>query len=362
MWRLLMIALFFIALLDAVYVVCRFHKFALIHRIAKKNRLLAWLACLLPVAVCALFLLINVYAAVIVFIHLALIWMLADLIGWVIKKRARRSFRRYWAGLVALCITAVYLGIGWFNAHHVFISRYTFTSDKLSSPLRVALVSDSHLGITLSGDTFAREMERLQQYAPNVLLLAGDFVDDDSSREDMLAACDALGRFDAPFGVYFIYGNHDKGYFNYRNFSTAELDDALLRNHVVILEDASVLLDDRFYIIGRQERTERSRASMPALTDGLDASKYMILLDHQPNDYAAEAASPVDLVLSGHTHGGHIFPAGQIGLLMGSNDRRYGAETRNGTAFVVTSGISGWAIPFKTGTFSETVVIDILPE
>ena len=53
---------------------------------------------------------------------------------------------------------------------------------------------------------------------------------------------------------------------------------------------------------------------------------------------------------------------GQIGLLMGSNDRRYGTEKRGNTQFVVTSGISGWAVPFKTGCWSETVIIDIIPE
>ena len=162
--------------------------------------------------------------------------------------------------------------------------------------------------------------------------------------------------------VYFIYGNHDKGYFRYRNFTAAELETALTENGVIILEDESALVDGWYYVIGRQDRSIRSRAGMAELTAGLDESKYMILLDHQPNDYANEAASPVDLVLSGHTHGGHLFPAGQIGLMMGANDRRYGTEVRNGTVFVVTSGISGWAIPFKTGTFSEVVILDILPE
>ena len=57
--------------------------------------------------------------------------------------------------------------------------------------------------------------------------------------------------------------------------------------------------------------------------------------------------------------GGHIFPAGPIGLWMGANDRFYGTETRGDTTFLVTSGISGWGIPFKTGCISEYVVIDI---
>ena len=128
---------------------------------------------------------------------------------------------------------------------------------------------------------------------------------------------------------------------------------------MVILEDESVLVGGRFVLVGRKDRSNRTHAEMAALAAGLDPARYTVVLDHQPNDYAAEAASGVDLVLSGHTHGGHIFPAGPIGLAMGANDRIWGTETRGATTFVVTSGISGWAIPFKTGTYSEFVVIDI---
>ena len=360
MWRLFAFALIFISLLGAVYVALRCHPLDFVRALSRRHPVLAWLLCLSPLAVSACFLTFNTFTAAIVLIQFVIIWAVADLVGLLIRLLARRKFRRYYAGLSALIVTVVWLSVGWFCAHHVVLTHYTFTSDKLTAPIRVALVADSHLGITQNGVTFTCDMERLAQENPDALLLAGDFVDDDSSREDMLAACDALGRFPAP--VYFIYGNHDKGYFNYRNFSNQELEDALQRNNVIILEDASVLFRDDLYIIGRQDRTARGRASMPALTAGLDVSKYMILLDHQPNDYANEAASGVDLVLSGHTHGGHIFPAGQIGLLMGANDRRYGTEKRGDTQFVVTSGISGWAVPFKTGCWSENVIIDILPK
>ena len=67
----------------------------------------------------------------------------------------------------------------------------------------------------------------------------------------------------------------------------------------------------------------------------------------------------VDLVLSGHTHGGQLFPLGYIGLLMGANDEFYGLHQRENTNFIVNSGISDWAIDFKTGTFSEVGIIDI---
>ena len=83
------------------------------------------------------------------------------------------------------------------------------------------------------------------------------------------------------------------------------------------------------------------------------------MINHQPNDYAAESAANVDLVLSEHTHGGQMFPIGLISDMFGLNDLVYGREKRNNTEFIVTSGISDWAFKFKTGCKSEFVVIDV---
>ena len=102
---------------------------------------------------------------------------------------------------------------------------------------------------------------------------------------------------------------------------------------------------------------------MSELVKDLDKSKYMLVLDHQPTDYDAQMEAEVDLVLSGHTHGGHIFPAGLIGEGLGINCMTYGFRQEGKTAFEVSSGISGWAIPFKTGgAISEYVILDIIQE
>ena len=108
----------------------------------------------------------------------------------------------------------------------------------------------------------------------------------------------------------------------------------------------------------RDKSIHRSKNRRRAL-GAVDPERYTIVLDHQPADYDALAECAADLVLSGHTHGGHIFPAGHIGMLMGANDALYGLEERGNTSFIVTSGISGWAIPFKTLAISEFVVIDV---
>lgn len=360
LWRIFSLSMIALCLAGAAYLTTRFHRFSPLCALAEKNRLASWLLAAVPVAALGCFARINVTTLGVVALHLLVIWPLCDLVGHIVERRRGKRFRRYWPGVAALTICALYLGAGWYLAHSVAETHYTFTTDKPldGGSLRVVAMADCHLGITQDGDDFARLIERVQAAEPDVVAIVGDFVDDDTDRADMLRACEALGTLETRYGVYFAYGNHDNGYFRYRNFSADELRAALEANGVTILEDEIANPGDDLCIIGRRDR---SMQRMPAqeLTAGLDPARYAILLDHQPNDYDAEAETGVDLVLSGHTHGGHIFPAGYLGLLMGANDRVYGTEVRNGTRFLVTSGVSGWAIPFKTGTRSEYVVIDI---
>ena len=265
----------------------------------------------------------------------------------------------YLSGLLAIILTFIYLGFGIYNDFHVTQTHYDIATEKDigGERLRIAQITDSHLGTTFDGIGFSEHLDEIQKTNPDLLVITGDYVDDGTSKKDMLAATEALGKFQSTYGTYFIFGNHDKGYFNYRDFTEQELRSALKKNNVTILEDESILIDNRFYITGRQDKTEDHRKSAEALASELDGTKYDIVLDHQPNDYAAESAAGMDLVLSGHTHGGQVFP---VNLFVGrANDRVYGHEKRGSTDFIVSSGISDWEIIFKTGTFSEFCVIDI---
>lgn len=348
-------------LIGLVYIIKQFRRFSFVKKLSQKGKLWSVIASLIPILILVAFGYVNIYATIVVFLHLIIIWALCSLLGHIIRKIRKVEFKRNVEGVLAILITAVYMSFGWYYAHHVWETDYNFETAKDLSrdSLRVALVADSHLGATLDGEKFTNEMNRISETAPDVVIVAGDFVDDGSLKEDMIASCKALGNINTKYGVYFVFGNHDKGYGNYRNFDENDLREELEKNNVKILEDESVLVDNSFYIVGRQDRTEADRKSAEELTKDLDKSKYTIMADHQPNDYANEVKAGVDLILSGHTHGGHLFPLGPIGLLLKANDRIYGTETREYSTFVVTSGISGWAIPFKTGTFSEFVIIDI---
>ncbi len=368
MWILIFGSIVLATVLGIIYLVSRFARFPIIQQVAKGKKIISFGLGLIPVVLIflAVWITLGSINAMICIIHLMAIWLLCDGISKLVEKKRKRKFAKYsYIGALAMGITAVYLLCGAYLAYHVWRTGYTLETDKPVGDLRIVQFADSHVGTTFDGEEFGEQVEAMQSENPDVVVITGDYVDDDTTREDMIAACRALGTLHTTYGVYYAFGNHDKGYYGseYRGYSGEELVAELEKNKVRVLQDETVLLDDRFYIIGRQDRSEEqtgsSRASMEELVSRLDSDKYSIVLDHQPHDYDAQAASGVDLVLSGHTHGGQLFPVNYMGEWTGENDKTYGLETRDNTNFIVTSGISDWAIKFKTGCKSEYVVIDV---
>lgn len=362
-WRIAFTIIPFLITLMVIYLGVRAHKFSWVQSIGEKSKLLGWLlAFLVPVVLVAPFcFFMNTVTVTVVLLHLFLFWIVFDLCGFIINKLRKSTEIKYYAGYVAIIFTIIYLSVGWYNAHHIRETHYEVaTSKDIESPVRIAAIADSHLGKTLSGKNFAKAMENLQQANPDLVVVVGDYVDDETPKEDMLMACEALGDLETKYGVYFVYGNHDNGYYNYRDFDSAELAKAIESKGITILRDECVEFPCGITLVGRLDRTFASRKSASEIMEGVDRTSYSIMLDHQPNDYDNETLAAPGMVISGHTHGGHMFPAGILGRLMKVNDKVYGHEKRESTDFIVTSGVSGWAVPFKTGTFSEYVIIDIL--
>ena len=352
-----------VTIIGLIYLWTRFQKFRIIRKLSGGKKWAARLMAAVPVLVMTCLIRLDPINVIIAIVHLLVFWLFCSFSGRLIrhltKKKAADGL--YWEGLAAIIITAVYLGCGWYFAHHVVETDYHLAAGKNlgMENLRIVQISDSHIGATFDGDGFARHMETIQKTDPDVLVITGDYVDDDTKREDMVKACEALGRMKTTYGVYYVFGNHDKGYGNYRDFTTADLTAELEKNNVDVLEDESVLLNESFYIVGRQDRSMRARASVAELTKDLDPSKYIVVLDHQPQEFAEEEKAGVDLVLCGHTHGGQMIPVGFLGEFTKANEKTYGLETRGTTNIIVNSGISDWAIRFKTGTIAEFGVIDV---
>ena len=267
----------------------------------------------------------------------------------------------YWQGWIALIFSILYMSGAYYLCLTVWQTDYTLQTDKPVGTVKVAVFSDSHVGATFNGDGFGVHMETIMQQNPDIVLIPGDYVDDETSREDMEKACAALGRMHPKYGVWFSYGNHDKGYYRGEGseFTAEDLANEMKKNGVHILEDEYEVLDN-LCIVGRKDKaTQKDRKDLSEILQDVDDSKYIIVMDHEPNDYEKESQTKADLVVSGHTHGGQFFPLTYFGQWFGINDRVYGYEERNDTEFIVTSGIADWELVFKTGTKSEYVIVNI---
>ena len=370
MWIFIMLAMGLVAIGSILYVTKRIYDFPILEKCSKGNKWLRRIASILPVAVVLgiLLLWLGTINACICMIHLVIIWLLGDGILWLIQKVRKTSLgksRHSVVGFFAILVTLGLLSYGWILAHHVWEVPYVLETQKNVGSFRVVQFADSHIGSTFHGKDLEKYVEQMQKTNPDIVVITGDYVDDDTSKQDMVDACRALGKLKPKYGVYYVFGNHDKGYYGkeYRGYDGEDLVAELEKNGVHVMEDEVELIDNRFYLIGRKDRSEEQkggqRKSMEELTKNLDPSKYSIVLDHQPHDYENQQAAKVDLVLSGHTHGGQFFPINYVGEWSGENDMTYGLRTREQTNFIVTSGISDWVIQFKTGCKSEYVVVDI---
>ena len=243
------ISLFVIALLGLVYLLNRFHHFAFIEGVAEERKVLSWFLAALPVAVIAIFFYFKTVSTTIFVLHLMVFWILCDLVSLLVRKIRRQDFKRYYAGGCAIIITIIYLAVGWYNCHHVYQTAYKVETEKNigGKGLRVVQISDSHIGSTFDGKGFGEYVKEIQRTNPDVVVVTGDFVDDDSLKTDMAASCRALGELKTTYGVYFVFGNHDKGYFNQRDFTEQDLRQEMEENQIKIVEDESLLIDDRFY-------------------------------------------------------------------------------------------------------------------
>lgn len=352
LWTLIMIFSVLLFVLGIVYMCKSISKFGI------KNKFIPYLFVIILTLV--LTLILNFITAVIIIIHYLIVWLFMDLIFLLFKKVSKKELKHYYAGIITLILVPIYIGVGIYNVYNIEETKYNFKSQKLSNKYKIALISDSHMGTTFNADKFYEYLKEIEKNNPDIILIAGDFVDDGTTKEEMIKSCEYLGKIKTKYGIYFAHGNHDKGYYGEkRGYSSLDLESELSKNNVKVLKDDYTLINDELYIIGRKDFEDLNRLNMSDLMEDLDKNKYMLVIDHQPTDYTNEANSDVDLVVSGHTHGGQLIPLNLINTLVSENDAVYGHKRIKNTNFIVTSGISDWEIKMKTGCMSEYVLINI---
>jgi len=241
---------------------------------------------------------------------------------------------------------------GLLNARWVRVRRVSATLPGLPEPWRgrtALLLSDLHLG-NVNGPMFSRRMANLAaRLQPDIVFIPGDLFDGSGVDPDRLLA--PFRELTPPFGIFFASGNHEE--FG----DEAHYAAALKRGGIRVLTNEMVTLDG-LHILGVPYRDSTSPIRLRATLEGLlvDPAQASILLNHMPSRLPIVERAGVSLQLSGHTHGGQIFPFNWFTRRV-FGKFTYGLQRFGELQVYTSSGAGTWGPPMRVGTHPEIVLI-----
>lgn len=215
----------------------------------------------------------------------------------------------------------------------------------------IVQLTDVHVGPTIGRDFIAQMVAQVNALAPDAVVITGDLVDGSVAELGVHTA--PLAGLRAKHGVFFVTGNHE--YYSGVDEWLAELARLgvrVLRNERVSLGDGAASID----LAGVDDWSARRHgeghgADLPRALHGRDESREVVLLAHQPKAVAEAAARGVGLVLSGHTHGGQLWPFSYLVKL--DQPILAGLHKVGATWAYVSEGTGYWGPPMRLGTHGE---------
>ena len=264
---------------------------------------------------------------------------------------------------IAVCI--VVLAAGYFGAGRLTIRHVDAEVPGLGMEfegLRIAQLSDLHVGPQTSRRFLRRVVEATRSLSPDLIAVTGDLIDDRA--EDVSAYARSLGALRAPLGVFMIPGNHDV-YAGWdaveRRLRLAELGTVLVNDSYVITRGASAIT-----LLGTGDPAGGARGQSGAAPDvdramaKVPAGATVIALAHNPKLWPALAQRGVALTLSGHTHYGQFaIPSFGWSLASPFMEHAMGAHQLDDALLYISPGTGYWAIPFRLGARPEVTLVTL---
>ncbi|MGE5627548.1 MAG: metallophosphoesterase [Solirubrobacterales bacterium] len=369
MWRF-MAMIIIILFPGAIYFLLHFKKLSFIDRLNKPTWL-PWAIASVMTLICAYMVhaVLELPAAIVLFILYSFI--ISDILNLIIKKWVKqKKLQENWrkvngSGTTVLVFTGLIICVSYLTAIHVVKTNYDIYSDKRfgNSTMKISLISDIHLGTSVNLVQLKKYCDEIQASNPDILVIDGDAFDENTPKGYMEAACKLLGEIKTTYGIYYVFGNHEKGIHGILPyFTTEEVKSNLVSNNISVLDDSTKLVNNMFYIVGRKDASidgNASRSTLNELLTGVDKNKFILLLDHQPLELESASGLGVDLQLSGHTHGGQIWPTGPLISMFNKNGVEYGYKSIGNYQIIVTSGLGAWNYPLRLGSKAEIVTIQL---
>lgn len=318
----------------------------------------------------ALFCMVLFSNTAVIILHITAAFMLFDIIAYAAskicgkKQKGRVQVALSWfsqSGILPLLTALAIIVYGYYNMNNIRAAEYIINTDKITSSYRILFLSDIHYGTVQNKKVLQDKISVINSHQPDIVILGGDITEEGTSKEEMQEVFKLLGGLENRYGIYYVYGNHDRQpYTDHRTFSDEELEQAITQNGIQILEDTYVETSNGIILAGRADATmggHSDRLSSKKILKDADHSKYIIVADHQPIGVEENAAQGASLELSGHTHGGQIWPAGPLSEIAGVLN--YGMYKRGSCKLIVSSGVAGWTYSMRTGKHCEYVIVDI---
>ncbi|MFA6171500.1 MAG: metallophosphoesterase [Patescibacteria group bacterium] len=288
-------------------------------------------------------------------IGLALYLFLAVILGWLVifaSRQAGVGINTFALGTILTVLSLVIAIYGAWNATDLKLKTISVEIPGLPAEWKgktAIQISDTHLG-AINGAAFLEKIVKIaNEQKPDLIFITGDLFDGSTRNFDELAK--PLNGLHAPWGIYFVTGNHE----SYSGLS--QVEEALSKTPVKILNDESVEVSG-VQLIGIAYPAEGLIKEMAPIFASLKNSGPSILLYHDPMPrYLGEIKKAgVSLMLSGHTHGGQVFPANIITRLI-YKGMDYGLRKDGNFSLYTSSGAGTWGPPLRIFTQAEIVKI-----
>jgi uncharacterized protein len=256
--------------------------------------------------------------------------------------------------LIVIVISTIIVAAGYINTRMINTKTLDITLSKKSSGLKalnIVTFADIHLTAMNDEKFLSSIIDKANSLNPDIVLIPGDFVDEKNEWLNKRGIGESFFRLKSKYGTYACTGNHE--------FITGVNDAAeFIRSHnIKLLRDEMIMVDNAFYLAGREDRMKRDRKPLKEIVAGRDENYPLILMDHTPFGLDEAEKNNVDLQLSGHTHHAQMWPLNYITQKLYEQD--WGYLKKGKTQYYVTCGVGTWGPPVRTGSKTEIVNIKV---